>query len=73
MTTSYRQWHALPKCQAGDFYKHPRTLVEAFPCDANHHVYSQFEPMTKQDKLVTIILTVILVCIGTALLTGEIK
>lgn len=70
---NYEQWHTLPKCQAGDFYKHPRTLVEAFPCDTSQELHIPYAPMSKQDKVMSIVLTVILIGVVVALLTGAIK
>jgi hypothetical protein len=73
MSATYRQWHALPKCQAGEFYICPRTLIEAFPCDTTQELYTPYAPMSKQDKVMTLVLAVILASVAAALFTGAIK
>ena len=39
----------LPKCEAGDFYKYPRTMFEAFPTHVNTELHIEYEPMQKSD------------------------
>lgn len=70
MSAHYRQWHALPTIQAGEMYKYPRTVVEAYPADASHEVHTTYEPMPAQDKVMTIIFSVLLLGLLLALAGG---
>lgn len=70
MNAAYRQWHALPTMQAGDMYRFPRTVVEAYPNDASHEVHTAYEPMPMQDKVMTVALSVVLLGILAAMAWG---
>jgi hypothetical protein len=72
MTVSYKQWHNMPKCQAGDFYKYPRTLVDAFPCDVSQDICIPYEPMSKADRIMSTVLVVVLVVVAGLFFTGVI-
>jgi hypothetical protein len=39
----------LPKCEAGEFYKYPRTMFEAFPTHVNTELHFEYEPMQASD------------------------
>lgn len=69
MSAHYQQWHALPTMQAGDMYRFPRTVVEAYPCDLNHDIHTAYEPMETRDKWViaTSLLGLVVLCILGAL------
>ena len=53
----------LPKCEAGEFYKYPRTMFEAFPTHVNTELHIQYESMQKKDIAFVYILTTITVCL----------
>jgi hypothetical protein len=48
----------LPKCEAGEFYRFPRTMLEAFPTHHKHDLYVEYAPMSPGDKWVTAACTV---------------
>lgn len=44
----------LPKCEAGEFYRYPRTMFEAFPTHVNTELHIEYEPMQTKDIVVTL-------------------
>ena len=68
--THFTDWHSLPHIEAGDFYRYPRTVVQAFPTALNHDVCLPYEPMPTRDKLVTAICTVIALGLMLAMAKG---
>lgn len=72
MSAFYRQWHSLPIMQAGDMYKFPRTMAEAYPTHDSHEVHEVYAPMSRIDRVVTVICSVIGLGILAALALGAI-
>lgn len=73
MSAHYKQWHSLPKCEVGDFYKHPRTIVEAYPSDLSHDICTIYEPMQRSEKAFCWILVAIAAVVVALFKTGVIK
>jgi t-SNARE complex subunit (syntaxin) len=70
---NYKQWHSLPKCQAGDFYRYPRTMTEAFPQDINYDLHIDYAPMQRSEKVFCWVLVAIAAVVVALFIMGVIQ
>ena len=48
---AFSHWKDYPKFEGRENYIYPRTMLQAFPCDTSHELWTPYPKLTKVDKI----------------------